>query len=100
MRARLARQVTLLGAEAQERIENGRVTIPKGLEGASYAERYVRGAGVATVSVTKGPPPEGPPFEQLLDVRSRELLRGAHFALSELRRLLEPQAHRSSPEGE
>ncbi len=84
---RLARQITLLGAEAQARIERAQVDVPGALPGAHYAERYLRGAGVGTVTtaITKDLPPEGPPFAQLLDARAQELLRGSYFALSQLR---------------
>lgn len=95
---RLARQVTLLGAEAQARIEAASVSVPRALPGRSYAERYLEGAGVRRVSVNaddaskaagKAETPHAlPPFTELLDARSQELLRGSLYALSVLRRLV------------
>lgn len=94
---RLSRQTTLIGPDAQQRIVEASVDVPASLKGVSYTERYLRGAGVAEVHLVPhvAPGPDAPAFTALLDARSQELLRGSHFALSVLRRLIQERP----PEG-
>ena len=85
----LSRQLTLLGEAAQARIDDATVAVPMGLNGASYTQRYLVGAGVSNVSFVDMAAPAGPAFMDLLDARSQGLLRGSHFALRVLRELVQ-----------